>query len=156
MTHHAEIRGGLPVAAFDSLPETEQIVVRTLRHWAEGPNGAVQIAGLLRARMPEGAAIDCHRLLGDVFGVIARHGRRKLVRHHARCPCVGADEAVLAHFVTLAATGEREDAMLVGSLMVAGAVLLPFTEAARQAGLHLRRAVLAGPPAPPGAAQRLH
>ena len=51
---------------------------------------------------------------------------------------------MFAHFIMLAATGEREDAMLVGSLIVEGPLLLPLTEAARQAGLYLHRSTLSG------------
>jgi len=157
MTHHGEIRGGVPVAAIDSLTETERVVVQALRHWAGGPAGAACIADLLREHMPPGAAADCQRALGGMFATIGRYGRRKLVRHQPRCPCVGADEAALAHFVTVAATGEREDAMLIGSLLVEGAMLLSFTEAARQAGLQLQRTLPAGrPPAPRPAAMRVH
>lgn len=144
MKQPAEMRGGYPVAAFDSLPGGERLVVKALRHWSEGPDGVARIAEMLGERMAPDAASVCHRALGDMLRVVAGHGRRKLVRHGAGCACVGADEAVLAHFVMLAATGDREDAMLVGSLMVEGPLLPRFTEAARQAGLLLYRADLAG------------
>lgn len=140
MSPQADTRGGFPVAAFDTLKGAEQVLVKCLRFWADGPEGAAKVAELLRARMDEAAAARCHRALSDVVEILARHGRRRLVRHRAGCSCVGADEAVFAHFVMLAATGEREDAMLVGALLVEGPLLLPFAEAARQAGLYLHRA----------------
>jgi hypothetical protein len=55
---------------------------------------------------------------------------------------VGSDEAILAHFVMVAATGEREDAMLIASLLVDGPLLLPMVDAARMAGLYLYQAGL--------------
>jgi hypothetical protein len=91
------------------------------------------------------SAAECRRALGELFGTVARHGRRRLVRHATGCPCVGADEAVLAQVVMLAATGDREDAMLVGALIVEGPLLLSFIEAAGRAGLLLHRAGLAAP-----------
>jgi len=77
MTHHGEIRGGVPVAAIDSLPEAERVVVQALRHWAGGPAGAARIAEMLGERMPPGAAAECQRALGDMFAIIGRFGRRK-------------------------------------------------------------------------------
>ena len=142
MKQHSEMRGGFPVAAFDTLPEAERVLVRALRHWSDGPDGQERIARLLLASMGEAEEQTCQRALNDVMGVIARHGRRKLVRHKETCSCVGADEAVFAHFVMLAATGEREDAMLIGSLIVEGPLLMAMTEAARQAGLYLHRATI--------------
>ncbi|MCZ7676042.1 MAG: hypothetical protein M5U35_09465 [Roseovarius sp.] len=83
--------------------------------------------------------------LEEMFATIARHGRRRLMRHKLACSCVSSDEAVFAQFVMQAATGEREDAMLMGALMVEGPLLLPFTDAARRVGLELLRAELARP-----------
>jgi len=143
MKHHRDMRGGFPVAAIDTLPGAEQLLVRVLRYWSEGPEGAERIARMLRARLGVAVAERVQCALAEVFATIARHGRRNLVRHKVQCSCVGADEAVFAHFVMLAATGEREDAMLVGALMVEGPLLLTFTDAARRAGLELCRADLA-------------
>lgn len=145
MKQHSEMRGGFPVAAFDTLPEAERVLVRALRHWSDGPEGQEAIARLLAETMGEAQAKTCQRWLNDLMGIFARHGRRKLVRHQRQCSCVGADEAVFAHFVMLAATGAREDAMLVGSLIVEGPLLPAVTEAARQAGLCLYRAQIAAP-----------
>jgi len=144
MKHHSDMRGGFPVAGFDTLSGAERVLVRAMRHWSDGPEGQDHIARLLLEVMGEARAKTCQRALNDVMGLIGRHGRRKLIRHQPHCSCVGADEAVFAHFIMLAATGEREDAMLVGSLIVEGPLLLPLTEAARQAGLYLHRSTLSG------------
>jgi len=145
MKHDGEARGGFPVAAFDGLPGSEQILVMVLRQWSDGPEGGARVARLLAAGMGAPAAARCRRALVEVMGILSRHGRRRLVRHRPGCSCVGADEAVFAHFVMMAATAEREDAMLVGSLMVEAPFLPALTEAARQAGLHLYRAGLGAP-----------
>ena len=118
MKHHSDMRGGFPVAGFDTLSGAERVLVRAMRHWSDGPEGQDHIARLLLEVMGEARAKTCQRALNDVMGLIGRHGRRKLIRHQPHCSCVGADEAVFAHFIMLAATGEREDAMLVGSLLL--------------------------------------
>ncbi len=61
------------------------------------------------------------------------------MRHAVTCRCVGADEAVIAQVLSLAARGEREDAMLILSLLVAGDRLLPAVHIAQQAGLVVLR-----------------
>ena len=145
MKHDTDMRGGFPVATYDGLSGTEQALVAVLRRWPdEARNAGDGIGPVLRAWMAPAAAMRCRQALEAVLGILARHGRRKLVRHRPNCSCVGADEAVFAHFVMTAATGEREDAMLIGSLMVEGALLLPLVDAARTAGLVLCRADLTG------------
>ena len=61
------------------------------------------------------------------------------MRHGTACPCVGSDEAVFARFVMTAATGEREDAMLVATLLVRADVAPVATAAAQSIGLTLLR-----------------
>ncbi len=145
MKHHRDRRGAFPVAAIDTLSGPEQLLVRALRYASDESQGMVRIARMFEARMTAQAAQTAQDALEEVFATIARHGRRRLMRHKLACSCVSSDEAVFAHFVMLAATGEREDAMLVGALMVEGPLLLPFTDAARRVGLELMRADLARP-----------
>lgn len=38
--------------------------------------------------------------------------------HKPHCTCIGADERCFAHFIETAATGRREDALLLATLMV--------------------------------------
>lgn len=145
MNMHRDMRGAFPVAAIDTLSGPEQTLVKALRYGADEAHGMARIARMLEPRMGAQAAQAVQDALAELLATIARHGRRRLMRHKLACSCVSSDEAVFAHFVMLAATGEREDAMLVGALMVEGPLLLPFTEAARRAGLELLRADLARP-----------
>ena len=55
MKQHSEMRGGFPVAAFDTLPEAERVLVRALRHWSDGPDGQERIA--LYVSPPHGATV---------------------------------------------------------------------------------------------------
>lgn len=150
-----DMAGAAPVNALDALPEPERFLVGLLRQWYDGPDGPERVAVCLRGRLGAAKARICLRAMEDTFGILLRHARRRLMRHRTDCACVGADEAVFAHFVMVAAKGDREDAMLIASLLVDGALLLPLTEAARQAGLCLCQAAvrdgLLGIPDPPSA-----
>ncbi|GAB4285865.1 MAG: hypothetical protein Kow0058_05250 [Roseovarius sp.] len=138
--------GAAAVAAIDSLSGPEQFLVRALRcASAPPPGGMARIMRMLEGRMGTQAARRAHDALGEMFEIIACHGRRPLRHHAPGASCIGADERVFAHFVMLAATADREDAMLVGSLIVQGSLLLPFVDAARRAGLELLRAELRRP-----------
>ena len=145
MKQHRDMRGAFPVAAIDTLSGPEQLLVKAQRYWSGDAQGMARIARMLETRTGVQAAQTVLDGLEEMFTTLSRHGRRRLMRHKLACSCVSSDEAVFAHFVMLAATGEREDAMLVGALMVEGPLLLPFTEAARCAGLELMRADLARP-----------
>ena len=140
-TRDSDMVGAFPVSALDNLTPGEALAVLCLRRWQDGPEAA---AALLVPALGPVAAKACLRSFGEVMGVVQRHGRRSLIRHGEACRCVGSDEAVLAHYLMVAATGEREDAMLIASLLVEGPLLLPMTESARVAGLYLHRAGLRG------------
>ena len=77
-----------------------------------------------------------------LVAILAREGRRPLMRHALACRCVGSDEVVFAHLLATAAMGEREDAMLVATLLVPAPLMALAAEHARQAGLALARLCL--------------
>lgn len=141
MKHDPEMAGAFPVGAVEQVSALDAMMVACLRIWFDGPEGPMQVDDLLRRHVTAATADLCLPLLETVFRLLVSHGRRPLIRHQPGCQCLGADEAVFAHFVNVAAMGEREDAMLIASLMVEGPALLPLTEAAGLLGLHLHRAV---------------
>lgn len=128
--------GGRPVGRLDALPPLPGLAVRALRRWCdEGPMAlARDLAG------PEAA---------DAFDALCRHClaacRRPLMRHGAGCPCLGADEAVFARLVELAAEGAREEALWIACALVRPEAALSLLALAEQAGLALARALV--PPA---------
>lgn len=126
-------RGAAPVARIDDLEELEAAAVLMLRARADGigPPAVLGPAGAAAA-----AAFDA------LLAALATGARRPLARHAASCPCVGADENALAVLVATAATGEREDAMLVALPLCRPAHLPMVVDAAERAGLALRRAAL--------------
>ncbi|WP_116085260.1 hypothetical protein [Tropicimonas sp. IMCC34011] len=104
-------RGGAPVARLDAMPEAEATVIRYLRRWLDGPDGQALVWCELAE---DGAAPD----FADLCALLIERGRRPFACHHADCVCVGADESAFANMVMAAATGEREDAMLIATLIV--------------------------------------
>jgi len=151
--------GARPVTTLAGLSEAEALLVCGMRRMAEGPAGVrAWQAELAGAAGPEAAAAACEALR-RMRDILAAHGRRTVMHHARGCACVGADEAVLAHVVMTSATGDRDEAMLLASLLVDGPVLVPLVEAAAQAGLQAlrfncarRREATSGTPA----AARLH
>ncbi|SHM05885.1 hypothetical protein SAMN05443432_104276 [Roseovarius litoreus] len=139
MKHDRDMVGAFPVSALDRLDPGEALVVLCLRRWRDGPDA---VEALLLPTLGPSGARACLRAFSEMMGLMQRHCRRPLAQHGQACRCVGSDEAILAHFVMVAATGEREDAMLIASLLVDGPLLLPMVDAARMAGLYLYQAGL--------------
>jgi hypothetical protein len=66
-----------------------------------------------------------------------RFGRRPLMLRPAGCRAAGADENAFAAMVAAAASGEREDAMLIAICMVRADVSPQIVGLAEQVGLSL-------------------
>lgn len=142
MNHDQGMFGGLTVSSVDVMPAPEAFLVGCLREWCDSRSGPASVRERLAERMGATEGAICYSAMEDMFSVLFRHSRRRLVRHDRDCKCVGADEAILAHFVSTAATGVREDAMLLASLLIEPTMMMSLTESASRVGLHLRRAEL--------------
>lgn len=140
MKHERDISGAASVARISDLPDMQGLVIGCLRHWNRG--GAAAALGALRAWMPEPRACAAFDALQDLTETLAAHIRRPLRCHAPHCRCVGRDEAAFARFVEEAALGEREDALMLASLLVTPRAILPLTDAAARLGLGLHRAVV--------------
>ena len=140
MKHARDLSGELPVAAMDGMQPLAVLLIAALRAWNRGGAGAALVA--LRARMSEGQATSAMAAMCDLAGVLGTARRRPLACHAPDCPCVGADEATFARFVQEAALGEREDALLLASLVVEAHAITRLADAAQRFGLHLHRATL--------------
>lgn len=126
----------MAVGHLGDLDAASRLAVVALRLWYD--RGAAGVAHVLG---PDGDA-RAAQVFGALCACCVAAARRPLMRHGAGCPCLGADEAVFAAFLQVAAEGERGDA-----LMMAFALLRPEAAAegvarAQQAGLMLRRIVL--------------
>ncbi|WP_411889251.1 hypothetical protein [Yoonia sp. SDW83-1] len=121
------------------LSPIEASLILYMRLWCDGSDGQTAVwSDLSQALGPQRgrSALGAFEML---FNLCARHGRRPLMRHAVGCCCVGADEACFANFVMTAATGERDDAMLIATLLVRADVAPVITSVAAQVGLALHQ-----------------
>ena len=112
------VEGAQPVGKLSHLNEQGRVVV-TLFRSSEAMRGNG----------------DLGKVFSQMMLVFERHARRPLVSHGMRCDCLGADEAVLAQFVRLAARGKREDATLMAMLMLRADIAPLAVSMAEQLGL---------------------
>lgn len=133
-------RGAEAVARIAALPVSEALVIGALRARCEGPDQMALFASELRQMAGAERGLRLEESLDDFFALLLRHLRRPLMRHGMTCGCVGADEAVLAHLVSIAASGDREDAMLMACLLVRADVAPSVVHRACLLGLELMRA----------------
>jgi hypothetical protein len=133
--------GAAPVARVSDLPPLERRIVLYSRLWGEGRLGQAEVwRDLIDRHGPAGAT----RAVGHLDALLRdldAFGRRPMSRHAPSCPCAGGDECVLARFVALAAEGAREDAVLMGTLMVRADMSLLLAGTAEDLGLSLMREI---------------
>ncbi len=132
--------GGAPVAHLADLGAVAAAAVLHLRAWGDGDLAA--IAQDFARGLGRGAGACAATDFDQLCGLIARHGRRPLMRHGRNCSCVGADEACFAAFVATAAEGCREDALLMAMLIVRPDMAPGLVALGQQVGLALRRMAL--------------
>jgi len=139
MNRLAEGRGAAPVGHVDGLPPLELAAVLCLRLWCDGSDAQVQLRR--EAALALGPDWGPHWVdaLGDFLEVMTRFSRRPLLRHGIDCRCLGADESAVATLVGAAADGEREDAMLIGMLLVRPDMAPGLARLAETVGHGLRR-----------------
>lgn len=129
--------GASKVADLRAMPGNQALAVMFFRDWCSGCRSSVEKALVESLGFERGGATVA--ALDEFMELLAHQGRRPVRYHDLHCVCVGADEAVIANLLHLAATGEREDAMLVASLLLPGETLSIAVEAARIAGLGIMR-----------------
>ncbi|MGH1367615.1 MAG: hypothetical protein ACRBCL_03290 [Maritimibacter sp.] len=130
-------RGGAAVAQLTEMPALESAAVLCLRIWCDSEAG----------QRREGFATSFAHLGGDIALEAVGHlcqlclsyGRRPLMRHAVDCPCVGGDEACLAHMIAAATSGERDDAMMLACLMMRADFAPTAVHLAECAGVALAR-----------------
>ena len=133
-------RGASAVGHLADLDAVEAAAVICLRIWCDGPDARARmrrdLAGALGACEGQGPALEAFEQL---CALCARYGRRPLMRHGLHCTCLGADEACFANIVGAAAGGDREDAMLIASLIVRADMAPSLAGLAEVFGLALKR-----------------
>jgi hypothetical protein len=131
--------GAAAVSRLSELPPLERQVIRCLRFWCSGPAGQGALGRELAQRLGPDTAERLAEGIAELLHVTASHARRPLLGHALDCPCAGGDECVFARFVSLAAEGAREEAVLMASLIVRPDLALCLAGLAEDVGLGLMR-----------------
>ncbi len=142
-------RGGAPVGYITELTGPEAASVIYLRLWCEGGSRKQEIFGDFASVFDEQQADRLTQTFGELCRMCVQHGRRPLIRHSVQCKCLGGDEACFANFISYAADGEREDALLMATLMVRPDMAPLLTSLATEIGLAFKQMRLAAPSAVP-------
>ncbi len=145
MTDAQQNRGGAPVGYLTELDSIEAASVIYLRLWCAGPDAQSQVCNDLVTCLGPEKGQKSLESFQTLCSLCARHGRRPLMRHAVHCKYLGADEACFANFISTAATGDRDDAMLIATLIVRADVAPLLTSVAADFGLALRRMRLSAP-----------
>lgn len=145
MTAQTRGRGGTPVGFLTELDAVEAASVIYLRLWCEGPVSQAQVRDDFIIALGPEKGCKALNSFGELCAFCSRHGRRPLMRHSVSCKCVGADEACFANFIATAATGEREDAMMIATLIVRPDIAPLIASLAADVGFAFRRMHLSPP-----------
>ncbi len=145
MTDPNKSRGGAPVGFIAELDSIEAASVIYLRLWCDGPDAQAQVGDDFVSSLGRNQGRKALKSFEDLCTLCARHGRRPLMRHSLQCKCLGADESCFANFIAAAATGAREDAMLIATLLVRPDVAPLIASLAADVGLALMRMRLSAP-----------
>lgn len=138
-------RGGAPVGRIADLDGIDAACVIYWRLWSGGPQDQAHVWEDFTANLGTTQGRKALKSFEDLCMLCRAHGRRPLMRHALTCACLGSDEACFANFITTAATGEREDAMLIATLLVRPDVAPLITALAADFGHALMRMTLAAP-----------
>lgn len=151
-------RGGAPVGMMTDLDPIEAGAVLYFRLWFDGPDSQVQVWNDLAAGLGTSTGRAVLQSFEQLCHLCVHHGRRPLMRHDVTCRCLGADESCFANFVANAADGNREDAMLIATLLVRADMAPSLVAAAEDFGLALKQMILKGAPrhSPDTKTQTLH
>lgn len=145
MTAAPDKRGAAPIGHLAELDALEAASVIYLRLWSDGGDAQAQMQCAFSAMLGVDQGARAMRAFEDLCTLCATHGRRPLMRHGIGCTCLGADEACFAHFIATAAEGERDDAMLMATLLVRVDMAPVLVALATDVGLALKRMRLRTP-----------
>ncbi|MFT6023806.1 MAG: hypothetical protein ACI9PY_001925 [Ascidiaceihabitans sp.] len=145
MTDAQVNRGAAPVGFVTELDGIQAASVIYLRLWFNGPEGQNNVWDDFVASLGVTPGKRALQSFEDLCRMCAQHGRRPLMRHCVDCKCLGSDEACFANFIATAATGEREDALMIATLLVRSDVAPLITALATDFGLALMRMNLRAP-----------
>lgn len=132
-------RGASAVGVVADLDAIEAASVIYLRLWCGGQESRSVIEADFTEGLGQIAGREALASFDDLCRMCVRHGRRPLMHHGVQCVCVGSDEACFANFIATAIEGEREDALMIATLIVRTDVAPLITALATRFGLALKR-----------------
>lgn len=139
MTGHKAHRGGAPVGFVTELDPVEAGAVLYLRLWCTGAKARQQVWSEFATAFGPDRGRSVLGGFEDLCALCVRYGRRPLMHHQVTCKCLGGDEACFANLVALACDGDREDAMLMATLLVRADFASGLVSLAQNFGLALRQ-----------------
>ena len=145
MMVHTPVRGAAPVGHLSDLNPASAAAVLYFRLWQTGSTTRAKVGDDFIAGLGPNAGQRAFDTFAELCDMLARYGRRPFVAHSIGCKCLGGDEACLAHFIDCAATGDREEAMLIATLMVRVDITPMLVAHAANVGLAIKRMGLSAP-----------
>lgn len=137
MNAHVRCPGSVSVGQLSEQPTFETCIVTYLRLWADGEEAQRRLQHMLIELCGPARGARMTKTWAEMIALLARFRRRSIMRHALDCPCLGADEAWFANFMATAATGERDDALMLATLLIRPDIAPLLTDLARQFGLSL-------------------
>lgn len=156
MTDAQAKRGSAPVGFITELDGIEAASVIYLRLWCDGLDSRASVWNDFVSSLGVDQGRKALNSFEDLCSLCTKHGRRPLMRHSVNCKCLGSDESCFANFIATAATGDRDDAMLIATLLVRPDVAPLITSLAANFGLALKRMNLRAPRHMAGQEQSFH
>ena len=139
-------RGGATVGYVSELGPVEASAVLHLRRWFEGPASWRGVSDDLSEVIGLDQALQALGAFEDLCNLCTLYGRRPLMRHDAACKCLGSDEACFANFIAAASDGDREDAILIATMIVRADMAPCLASLAETFGLAMKRTALRSRP----------
>lgn len=145
MTASAPNHGAASVGTLADVDAITAAAVIYLRMWFDSPEHRQSVRDDMTMTLGASRGRQALNSFDELCSISARHGRRPMMRHAVKCKCIGADEACFANFIVVASGGEREDAMLIATLMVRPDLAAVITSLATDFGFALKQMRLAAP-----------
>lgn len=139
MTGAQNARGGGAVGYIKDLDGLQAASVIYLRLWCDGPEAQAQVWNDFATGLGHDLGRRTLHSFERLCTLCETYARRPLMRRSLHCKCFGSDEFCFANFIVTAAEGEREDALMIATLLVRPDVAPLVVALAAEVGLALKR-----------------
>lgn len=142
MTQASLARGASAVGFVDELPVIEAGAVAYLRMWFSGTDTQSKVWTDFASTLGPLQGRRALKSFEALLKICVDQGRRPLMYHALTCKCVGSDEACFANLIAASVDGDREDAMLIATLIVRPDMAPSLIQYATDFGLAMKRMLL--------------